>query len=630
MPEALRWLFRLGPTNPIAVRLVQNGSRRTRHLYIRATYLGVLILVLLWSLLTSAGGSGALSYRDLALAGANSFTLVAYLQIGLICVLAPVFMAGAIAQEASPRTWEVLLTTPLTRSEIVLGNLLGRLFFILALLLASLPLFAVTQFFGGVPGQAIFASYGIAAAAALLVGSTAIALSVSRLVGKRAVFAFYVGVVTSIAVTYAVDAWLRSRGAGAGSSGTGVTWMTALNPFLALEALLNPSGYPRAEPGIGSGFFRRWMLENPVTSWCVGASVFSLALLLASTFTVRGGGLAAMAMMSGESGGVPWYRRLFGLGGKGAEHRPPRAVWQNPIAWREAAARHATLGRIVARWGFIVLGLAFGAMLIVFYHQGTLGTADFQLALMATVWTQLAVITLIAINMSATAISREREDGTLDLLLTTPISPGQYLMGKLRGLIAYLLPMLAVPIGTLLLAGAYTLLDGLGREGGVSVPVQTFTGNAVGTINVPVVWPEAGLVLAMVAIPFTAFCVMVGLNWSLRSQGTLASVVATVGIVAAVFAVVSLCGWRAAGDIQIVGPALASLSPASAVYVLVNSGEASATSLSSVAPAQPGLRTSILIGAMIAAGLYASIVYALHARMVATFDTTVRKLAGTK
>lgn len=214
MPEALRWLFRLGPTNPIAVRLVQNGSRRTRHLYIRATYLGVLILVLLWSLLTSAGGSGALSYRDLALAGANSFTLVAYLQIGLICVLAPVFMAGAIAQEASPRTWEVLLTTPLTRSEIVLGNLFGRLFFILALLLASLPLFAVTQFFGGVPGQAIFASYGIAAAAALLVGSTAIALSVSRLVGKRAVFAFYVGVVTSIAVTYAVDAWLRSRGAG--------------------------------------------------------------------------------------------------------------------------------------------------------------------------------------------------------------------------------------------------------------------------------------------------------------------------------------------------------------------------------------------------------------------------------
>ena len=56
VPPIIRWLLRLGPTNPIAVRLVQNGSRRTRHMYIRAGYLAVLILVLLWLLLSSAGG----------------------------------------------------------------------------------------------------------------------------------------------------------------------------------------------------------------------------------------------------------------------------------------------------------------------------------------------------------------------------------------------------------------------------------------------------------------------------------------------------------------------------------------------------------------------------------------------
>src|SRR5678816_1338932 len=133
MPIILRWFLRLGVTNPITVRLVQNGSRRVRHLYIRAGYLAVLILVLLWLLLTQSS-SGSLSYRELAQAGATSFAWVAYLQIGLICILAPVFMAGAIAQEASPRTWEVLLTTPLSALQIVLGNLFGRLFFILALL----------------------------------------------------------------------------------------------------------------------------------------------------------------------------------------------------------------------------------------------------------------------------------------------------------------------------------------------------------------------------------------------------------------------------------------------------------------------------------------------------------------
>ena len=65
MPLALRWLLQLGPTNPIAVRLIQNASRRTRHLYVRSAYLAVLIVVLLWSLIINAGG-GSLSYRELA------------------------------------------------------------------------------------------------------------------------------------------------------------------------------------------------------------------------------------------------------------------------------------------------------------------------------------------------------------------------------------------------------------------------------------------------------------------------------------------------------------------------------------------------------------------------------------
>src|SRR3954464_6516989 len=193
MPVFLRWFLRLGPTNPIAVRLVQNGSRRTKHMYIRATYLAVLVVVLLWSMMLTAG-DGEMSMRKLASAGAVSFTRIAYLQIFLICILAPVFMGGAIAQEANPRTWEVLLTTPMPAAEIVLGNLFGRLFFVLALLTASMPLFALTQYFGGVPGHAILASYLVAGSTALLVGALAIALSVSRLVGKRAFFVFYVAI----------------------------------------------------------------------------------------------------------------------------------------------------------------------------------------------------------------------------------------------------------------------------------------------------------------------------------------------------------------------------------------------------------------------------------------------------
>ncbi len=619
MPVFVRWMLYLIPLNPIAVRLVQNGSRRTRHLYIRAAYLAVLILVLLWSLIARLGG-GELDYRELAINAAASFTFIAYLQLALICILAPVFMAGAIAQEASPRTWEVLLTTPLTAAQIVLGNLLGRLFFIVALMVATLPLFALTQYFGGVPMRAIFGSFAISAFAVLLVGTIAIALSVSRLAGKRAVFAFYVCVISYLAMTAGLDAFLRNAGKAA-AGGTGVTWMTAVNPFLALMALLNPSEYPTAPEGTTRGLANLF-LEHPVRTWCYGSLLLSVLLMVVSTFTVRSGGLN---LFSGEEGGIPWYRKLFGLGAAGAETRPARTVWHNPIAWREAAARNSTLGRIVARYAFIGAGGIFGVVLLVFYHTGSLSDSDFRMALLATVWGELAVITLVAVNMAATAISREREDGTLDLLLTTPITPSSYLLGKLRGLIAYLLPLLAVPLGTLALASAYVLFDGLGRAGGVIVKSSV----PGGVITTPVVLPEAALLAPIVVVPFIAFCVMVGLQWSLRSKGTISSVVATVGIVGAVAGLMGLCGWQAALSVAWIGPALGALSPGPLVFALVNAESAMTQTVGSAGGLETA-RVSLAIGAAGAAVVYCVVVYAIHTSMVRTFDMTVRKLAGVR
>jgi hypothetical protein len=240
----------------------------------------------------------------------------------------------------------------------------------------------------------------------------------------------------------------------------------------------------------------------------------------------------------------------------------------------------------------------------------------------------LIVITLVAINMSATAVSREREDGTLDLLLTTPITPSNYLTGKLRGLIAYLLPMLAVPLGTLVLAGIYVGLDGFDGQSGVMVQYQS-PNAALPPMNVPMVLPEAGLVAALVAIPFIAFCVMIGLQRSLQSKGTIASVVASVGIVGVISGIVGMCGWKAAEGIPFIGPVLGAMSPASIVYALIHPAAAMDRTV-----AQTGelisARVSLFVGALASAGVYMLLVYMLHANMVRTFDMTVRKLAGTR
>lgn len=611
MSAAAGWLLRLLPLNPIVVRIVQGGSRRQRHNLIRSAYLGVLIAVLL-ALLLFLPQQGELKYQVLAASGARAFEIVAYLQVALICVLSPVFMAGAIAQESNPRTWEILLTTPLTSLQIVLGQLFGRLFFILALLAASLPLFAITQYFGGVPGTSILLSYAVAASAALLVGAVAVALAVNRLAGRRAVFTFYVSVVSYLGVTTALD-----LAAGQGGS---VTPVTALNPFLALRALLNPAGYPSPDPielAQMPPMTRLW-LGNPVGAWCLVSVGGSLLLIASSTLTVR--------RLGGDTARVPWHRRMFGLGARGSRTRPPRPVGMNPIAWREATARQATLPKLILRWAFIAAGALWGLAIIVFYHEGGIGHGAFRDVLRLTVWTELMVIVLVAINTSATAISREREDGTLDLLLTTPITPESYLGGKLRGLFLYLLPMLAVPLGTVVAAGLYVLAGGLGRAGGVA------THEVIGaaTLDVPVILPESILVMPMATLPFIAFCVMVGLQWSLRSRGTIGSVVAAVGAVGIVGGIVGLCGWQAGMKLPYLGPALTASTPLTALFTCVETARALADARIDDKAGLIGARWSLAVGSILSAGTYTLIVLGIRTSMVRNFDRETRRLAGTR
>ena len=610
MPAPLLWLLRLVPLNPIVIRLVQGGSRRGRHGVLRSAYLALLIAVLTALLLPGQGQ--AIQYQQLAVKGAGAFEIVAYLQIALICILAPVFMAGAIAQESNPRTWEILLTTPLSSGQMVLGHLFGRLFFVLGLLAASLPLFAITQYFGGVPGRSILLSYAVAACAALLVGAVAITLAVNRLAGRRAVFAFYVSVVTYLAITIAADFAL--------GSGSRVTWLTALNPFLALRALLNPAGYAGpddVELSAMSSLARFW-IGDPVGAWCAMSGGFSVLMVATSTLTVRSVGTSV--------GAIPLHRRMLGLGAVGSQSRPARYVWHNPIAWREAAARQATLPKIILRWTFIALGGLWGLALILYYHAGGMGHQSFRYALLATIWTQLAVITLIAINTSATAISREREDGTLDLLLTTPITPTAYLNGKLRGLISYLAPLLAVPMGTIVAAGLYSLANGFERAGGI-VSKDLF-GAAV--IDVPVVLPESAFIVPLVTVPFIAFCVMIGLQWSLKSRGTIGSVVATVGAVGVLAGIAGMCGWLAGESVPIIGPALAAVTPVTAMLACVETAgafqEQSIRSQGDLTFA----RIMLSVGALLTAGAYALIVYGIRTSMVSGFAKATRALAGTR
>jgi ABC-type transport system involved in multi-copper enzyme maturation permease subunit len=604
MPAPIEWFLSLLLTNPICVRLIQGGSTRIRHLYLRSGYLAILIASLLLALLGPAA-----SLRELAQRGASAFTIVAFGQVLLICLLTPVFMAGAIAQEANPRTWDILLTTPLNSMQIVLGNLFGRLFFILALLFSSLPLFLFIQSFGGVPGESIVLSYFVAGCSALVVASVAVTLSVTRTAGRRAVFAFYVSVVVYLFLTWLIDNRLRAP-VSVGSLASATTIMTPLNPFLALESLLLSNSYVPLESDGDGSVLRRWWLGSPVSAFVWSSILLSVLLVAYSTLRLR--------VIGAKTGQTPWYRTMLRLGGAEGEGRAPRVPSQNPIAWRETSSRTLSLAGVIGRWGFIAAGALATLVSLWIFHVGAMTIMDLRVTLLAIVAAEITIVVLAAVNMSATAVSREREDGTLDLILTTPIQPGPYIAGKLRGLIQYLLPMLVVPVVCMLIAWIYAMAR----------PEATIAVVSVGTASVSVPLLNWGAVFGMSLLmpTFVAFTVMVGLQWSIRSKGTIGSVVAAVMVVFAVTGVIGLCGFASGNGIPFLGSAVSAISP----FNLVGAAFLPEATISETVREGDVGGLSMLIGAAVAAVLYGFIVFGMHASMKRSFMMTVRRLAGTR
>src|SRR3954469_19206205 len=235
------YLWRLVPANPILVRVVQAGGKRKRDLLIRCAYLGILLFLVIFLLLQSAGSLANASLSDLSKQSSEIFHWMSYVQLGLVALLAPIFTAGAITQEKDSQTYDILLATPLTNGQIVLGSLMSRLFFVIALLVSGIPIFSVTQIFGGVSIHNIVMSFLIAAATAFVTGSLAMAIATFKVGTRRTIFSFYLFIVIYLIGGMLLDRlpYFHRTFDPAEGHATDTTWLTAFHPFLALRSIFN-------------------------------------------------------------------------------------------------------------------------------------------------------------------------------------------------------------------------------------------------------------------------------------------------------------------------------------------------------------------------------------------------------
>jgi ABC-type transport system involved in multi-copper enzyme maturation permease subunit len=597
-------ILRLIPLNPILLRVVTAAGRRFFHALVRWGYLALLIAVLLISLIGTSSGMES-NLTTLAKASTQVFKYISYVQLAMICLLAPIFTASAITQERDSRTYNILLATPLSNGQIVLGSLLSRLYFVIALLLSGVPVFAITLFYGGVTAQNIALSFAIALSTGLFTGSLAITIAVTRLGTSKTVFWFYVGNAVYLVGLYFIDNAL--------SAGT-TTWLTGIHPFLALKSVVNPTAYPTPDAATVANHTAlvRWYLMHPASAYLVFTLTLSVLMVAASATFLR--------RISQRSEGTLWETiRLMITRGKGERGRRSRPVWTNPVAWREGVTRAGMSGRGLARWGTIVVGVAAALGLEVALFRGHLfvpfHAPEARQLLTGLITLEFIVTLLVATNSAASAVTKERETRTLDQLLVTPITSRYYIWGKLRGLVSFMLPFAAVPTLTIMIVIIGDIVRGE-------------------ILNQPIVLPETLIEMPIVFISLSAFAAMLGLQLSLKWTRTLVAIMSSLGILASICAALGVCGFATAAGVEVVGPVIGAFSPLTSLALMIDPYVYASKSFGlggTFDPATPSFivgRIVLFIALMTASGVYCLITWGMYKSMVKNFDMTIRRQNG--
>ena len=594
------WLWHLVPANPILVRVVSGASRRVRHLWLRAGYLIIMLAVVLGVLWYHMAGQSA-SLSELAKGASQTFAWASTAQLLLMCFLAPVFTASAITQEKDAQTFNILLSTPLSNGQIVLGSLMSRLYFVIMLLIAGLPIFLMTMVYGGVTTRQIVESFALAASTAILTGALAIFVAMLGVGTRRTIFSFYLLIAFYLLAVYLLGQWKSTwvEVAPANVMGRKMSWLTALHPFLSLDVALNRVSAP--DPGLlgAYGALARRALAYPSATYVTWTLLSSVGLVLFSMFFVRRGSKV------GEPTMWTTLAARLALVRSGTRTRQPRHVWSNPVAWREAKTRAAAGG--VVRWVVILAGVAASGAILLFYLQGTMLRGDVAEWLASLTILQFALALLIATNTAATSMTKEREAKTMDLLMSTPLTSKYILWGKLRGLVSFAAPLLVTPVAAIIV---FAVADAIrGAQPGA-------------------VWAESALEIGILMVIYTAFACVVGLRMSLISRTNMMAVMTSVGIIILASGILSVIGFAivdaSGGEF---GAFLAPSTPFTAIEYLVNPTALFDNSNSTTVGRDA--RSAAVFGSVIAALIWGFAAYRLYTGLVRDFDMTVRKQTGT-
>jgi len=420
---------------PILAREWMVAPRKLRFYAQRVVFVLVLFSLVCTTWALMAGIQHVRNLGDLARFGGLVFQIVVPLELIVALFLSAVAAASSVSQEKDRRTLILLLLTRLTSREIVLGKLMSTWVGVANLVLAALPLLLLIAILGGVSAVQVFSA-------------TAIILVTSAWTGALAnMVAFWrEKTFQTLAITLlAIVGWLVLCEAIAAGSFSSIdpTWAELLSPIRALWAVCQPLGA------------RTWAFLPGGIAVAHGLLGVLATLLFSSVAILR---LRAWNPSQQVRPQAPEPDENYALTADAALAEPrswkvraPRPMWNNPVLWREM--RTWAYGRklLIIRLAYVAL---FVAAMLGLYWTVSSGAAlqrsrlaDELIPVSARLLTPFFVVSFVMINaLAVNSITNERDGQALDLLLATQITPAQFLLGKLVGVLYVTKEMVLLPI----------------------------------------------------------------------------------------------------------------------------------------------------------------------------------------
>lgn len=195
-------------TNPVYKREMVVSARSFRLAMTLLLFNGIIALVVLlsmYSTLAQVRLTAEMQYTSFL----DLYLFVAVLEFIMLIVIMPALTAGSISGERERQTLDLMLTTKMKPSEIVLGKLMASFSTMLLLIISSFPLIAMVFVYGGVTMRDLGLLLLCYVAASLFTGSIGVVCSSLCRKSTTATVASYGFLAMIVLGTYGVNQVVR-------------------------------------------------------------------------------------------------------------------------------------------------------------------------------------------------------------------------------------------------------------------------------------------------------------------------------------------------------------------------------------------------------------------------------------